>query len=313
MATTLHIDSFTDINVQERTTLEAPAAAGDSSIEVTSSQGYTAGQTIYVGTPGREGCERAVVDVVTDETHIATVDPLGLAHSRFEPVVGVLGDRVRIYRALNINGEVPDDGSFSVYATRSIDPDQPTTYYTDSSGNSTYWYKLTYFNETTLNETPLSAASAVRGDDYGHYASLTEIRRAAGFEHAYNLQDSLVDQKRRQAEAEVNDTLSSAYVVPFTTKVPERVRTLTIELAAGLLESAAYPTIGRTEDDHPKVKSARRQLAELAEQEGSLTDVQGIVDTSGPTISSYPGDGERRSERVHGGSEERLFNIGDIY
>jgi hypothetical protein len=47
----------------------------------------------------------------------------------------------------------------------------------------------TYCNATSNVETDIQDSVPVRGDDFGHYASLTEIRSEAGFDNAYNLSD----------------------------------------------------------------------------------------------------------------------------
>jgi len=60
MATTLAIPSFADINLLERSTLSKGVAVNATVLPVESAQGHLIDQTIFVGTPGREGCEMAV-------------------------------------------------------------------------------------------------------------------------------------------------------------------------------------------------------------------------------------------------------------
>ncbi|MGB3684955.1 MAG: phage protein Gp36 family protein [Ornithinimicrobium sp.] len=207
-----------------------------------------------------------------------------------------------------MDGSVPGDGSFSVLATRSLDPDQETTYYTDSSGGSAYWYKHTYFNETTLEETSLAAANAVRGDDYSHYASLTDIRREAGFLEAHNLSDVTVDQQRRAAEAEINAKLGGTYATPFS-PIPEMVRTLTIQLAAGLLLIQAYgqdSTRGKE-----LLKQVRGELMRLQDGDLDLPSSE-AASIRGDDVASWPNDSTATAP-VEDGGGERLFRIGDVY
>lgn len=64
-------------------------------------------------------------------------------------------------------------------------------------------------------ETTITLSGPIRGDDFGHYASITEIRNGAGFGNAVNLADSTIDQQRRAAESEINAALAPVYKTPF--------------------------------------------------------------------------------------------------
>jgi len=291
MPTTLAIESFSDNNIRERSVLAVGAAEGDQNLTMASTEGFANGDIIYVGQLSREGCEKAVIQSVASETTVTLVGPLGLPHGRYEAVSSVVGDQIHVYRAVNVDGSVPADGAFSVLATREIDPDQLSTYYTDSSGNSNYWYRYTYYNETSLAETDLDDSDARRGDDFGHYASLTEIRKEAGFDNALNLSDTVIDQQRRAAESEINTALASKYTTPFS-PVPEIIHTLTIQLAAGLLLQNAYRGTDRGKD---KLKAARDLIMALQNGDQTITDENGTAITSGEGISSFPGEDQPRA------------------
>ncbi|KSZ59665.1 hypothetical protein Z045_05700 [Rhodococcus pyridinivorans KG-16] len=291
MSTTLNVESFSEINIRERSTLAEGAEAGSTVLTLSSTEGYVVGDILYLGNLSREGCEKTVIASVDDATTVTLTNPTTLPHARFEPVTSVLGDLIRIYRAVNVDGGVPSTEMFAVLATRSIDPDQLSTYFTDSQGSSNYWYRFTYFNATTMDETSLNDSIPVRGDDFGHYASLTEIRREAGFENATNLSDVVVDQKRRAAESEVNTALSSAYTTPFD-PVPEIIRTLTIQLAAGYLLQYAYGE--RSAAASVKLKDARTQMEALQNRDQTITDDTGNS-IAGDGISYWPGENEPRA------------------
>lgn len=286
MSTTLRIDSFHDLNILERTELSLDYVAAATELNVKSSAGYEVGQTIYVGQLSSEGVEKAVIEAVADETTIDLTEALKLPHTRYEPVTAVLGDSIHIYRAPNVDGTVPADDQFTVLTTRTIDPDQLSTYYRDSTGSSAFWYRYTYFNPVTQEETPLTAFDAFRGDDFAHYASLSEIRNEAGFKHATNLADSDIDQQRRAAESEINASLSGAYTVPFSL-VPSIVKTLTIQLAAALLLANAY---GDTSSTRQKLKDARAAIDAYKLGTAVLTDDAGTALSTSETVSGHPGD-----------------------
>lgn len=286
MATTLNIESFNETNLRARTTLSAGLGVGATVITVVDAHDFSDGDTIYVGNLGRDGCEKAVIASITGETTINLSSPLTLAHAIFEPVTSVLGDLIHVYRAANIDGTVPSDESFTVLATRSIDAEKLATYYTDSSGSSDFWYRSTYYNATSLDETDLGDSVPVRGDDFGHYASLNEIRVEAKFENAVNLKDSAVDQQRRAAESEINTSLAGTFKTPFS-PVPDQIHTLTIQLAAGLLMDYAYN--GASAAATNKIKAARASITMLQSQASTINDASGnSLSTS--TITSYPDD-----------------------
>jgi len=286
MATVIRVPSFSENNLRERSSLLDLVSAGALSLHLESSEGYVAGDSIYVGIPGREGCEKAVIDAVVDAQHISLVAALTLGHSAYAPVVSVLGDLIHIYRALDVDGTVPADGSFSVYATRSIDPDQVMTYYTDSSGTSGYWYRWTYFNQVTSIETDLQDSTPVRGDDFGHYATLPEIRSEAGFANAVRLSDVDVDRQRRMAESEINSALSTYYTVPFK-PVPGVINGLTIQLAAAMLQVFAY---GNTSPYSTRLKDARTALQTYADASTPITDDNGQNLTTNEGVAYDFGD-----------------------
>lgn len=298
MSTTLILESFSDINIRERSLLTSGASVGDTALLLESAEGFNDGDVVYIGQLSREGCEKAVIASVDSGTSVTLTAGLELAHARFEAVSSVVGNRIRIYRADNVDGSVPPIASFTVLVDREIDPDQQTTYYNDPVGTSDHWYRYTYYNPTTQDETPIEESSATRGDDFRHYASLSEIRKEAGFSNAINLSDIVIDQQRRAAESEINTALSSRYLTPFN-PVPEIIHTLTIQLAAGLLLQNAYRGTDRGKD---KLKAARDLIHALQVGDQTITDDTGNAITNGEGIASWPGE-----------DAPRAFHMGDKF
>jgi phage gp36-like protein len=297
MATTIQVDSFPPSIIRERTQLSGAAVLGDTTLNVMDSAGFAADDIIYVGILGRETCEKAVVASVDSETTITLSSPLGLAHEASEPVTKVMGSQIKIYRAPNVDGTVPAAEQFTVLATREIDADNTSTYYRDSSGSSAYWYCFTNFNETTLEETDRS--TPIRGDDFGHYASITEIKSEAGFANNLNLMDSTVDQQRRAAESEINASLSGSYTVPFD-PIPDIIHTLTIQLGAALLRLQAY---GETADTKQRLADVRAKIQLYSDGDLTLIGEDGSSLGDSDLVSGYP-DSD---------CPPRMFSVGDIF
>lgn len=286
MSTTLTIESFNEVNIRERTLLTAVANPLDITLIVASTQDYAAGDIIYIGNLSREGCEKAVIASVDDAATLTLDQELTLPHARFDAVTSVLGDLIHVYRAANIDGSVPDVSQFTVLATRTIDCDQLSTYYTDSAGSSNFWYGYTYFNASTSDETQLDPESLRRGDDFGHYASLAEIRKDAGLDNALNLSDVVIDQQRRAAESRINTALGNRYSTPFN-PVPDIIATITIKVAAGYLLNAEYPgsKLGDT-----RIAEAEKLMTALQNGDQTIVDENGNATTTGEGIASWPDD-----------------------
>ena len=284
MSTTLRFDSFQDINIVERGVLSSAAEAGAESIQLLSTDGFEVGQSIYVGPLMLEGVERAVVAEVVDQSELRLTSALKMAHAGSHAVTAVLGDRIKIYRTLDIDGSRPAPESFSVLTTRSIDPDQPSTYYRDADGGPAYWYAYSYFNPDTQEETARS--EPFRGDDVPHYVSLPPIRKHAGFQSAVNLGDSYVEEARRKAESKINTALANRYTVPFN-PVPEIIRTFTIQLAAAYLKAEAGYS------DPKALQALENQLRDMSNGEGLIVDEGGNAIGASDDVSGYFGDEPR--------------------
>lgn len=314
MSTTIQAESFAANNlVGERGSLSAaydPTDVGtNDTLHLVSTAGYVVGDRIYVGILSRDGCEKGVISAVASDTALTLEDPLGLPHAQSEPVTGVLGELIHIYRAANVNGTPPDPSMASVLATRPINPEQTSTYYTDSSGSASWWYWVTYYNPATNAETAITDSTPVRGDDFGHYTSISAIRTEARLEGAYNLKDSTIDQQRRAAEAEVNLALANTYTTPFTKPIPPAVQTITLQLAAALLLSTIYN--GSNPRFEQQLKEVRARLGMMA-QARSITDDSGTAVPTGVTISSWP-NATTEDAPVEEGGSHRAFRMGDRF
>lgn len=128
MASTLIIESFAPQNIRERSQLLEAANSGDTVLKVVSAAGYGTGDILYVGSLGMERCERAVVASVESSVQLTVAGPLQHSHIAYANITSVLGDTIRIYRALSSNGSVPPDSDFVPLSTRSIDSDSQSTY-----------------------------------------------------------------------------------------------------------------------------------------------------------------------------------------
>ena len=233
MAELLRLDNFGPLNVVETTQLDADADAGQAVVTVKNSQGFATGDFFRIG----DGEQAEIKKVLSISGNNITADTnFSFKHLKYEKLIKLFGDQIRIFRASNIDGSIPADESFTELATISIEADQLFTDYLDATGGSDFWYKFVYRNSDNLNTTDLADSIAVRGGDFGHYVSVSEIRNEAGFTNNPDITDQMIADRREDAESEVKGALSVAgYNLPLTNPIPAVIKNATKLLAAGYL------------------------------------------------------------------------------
>lgn len=330
MSANITIENFPAANLRERSNLNADVAVGATGLTLKNNQGLANGDSLLVGLPGAEGSEIAAVSAVNSDQVGVTVGALKLKHLQNEPVAKLFGTQAKIYRAPNTTGVEPDDSTFTLLATITLEPDQPSTLYTDNTGGDSYWYKYTYYNPTGSLESDRTQSPAARGDGdaSGNYTTLDAIRNEAGFKNAPYITDAMVDAKRQAAQAEINSALSGYYKVPFKQPVNAYVADITTRLAAGLLLLQQYGAYDNGAKDmaQKKVDAARADYKDLQAGSKTLNDTNGnpinVGNSSGagglgfsawpnettPTVQTINSDGT-----VEAGSGDFSFHVNDRY
>ena len=323
MPQTITVDNFSDLNVKETLELSADIAAAVTTLPLKYSTGLVTNDYLYIGQLAGENSEVVIADTITSATSI-TIDAPGTvkAHSKFDPISQLFGNQIRIYRAANVDGNVPADGSFSLLATVTIDFDQTNSTYTDASGDSTYWYKFTYYNQATTAETSLGDSGAVRGGNYGNYASIESIRAEAGLQNNRYVSDGKIDQKRQSAQAYINSELTGVYTLPFTEPINPLIQEITQLLAAGYLLTDNYGPLGtlNTNEGQQKIdrvtnKDKTGLLDKLADGRLQLTDESGTSTAIPGTAGGFGGwpDGTTDTAASTSGGAERAFRMSDRF
>lgn len=290
MAQTLELENYSQLNILNVVSLDADYPAGASSLVLKSTLDLAANDYLVLGLLGQMGNELVQVQSVTNATTIALVSPTTLDHRRYEQITKLFGNQIKVYRAPNVSGYLPADVAFTSLATVSIDVPRAVTAYTDPVGDSTYWYKKTYYNSQNLAETSLADSTAQRGGGYGHYASIAEIRGEAGFNNNPNISNTLIDSRRIDAENEVETTLYGVYALPFATPVPAQVRMVVRLLAAGLLLDTEYGPMasGAKKRAEDKLAEGRAALMEIKTRGVILLDAAKNSLLIQTTVTSWP-------------------------
>lgn len=321
MSATIKIDNFSGLNIRRTTALDLAITAPTNSYQVQNSGNFANGDIIAMGVLGTENCEKITVNSVPDTTHIASSANAAFNHARFDPIVSLFGDKIKVFSAVNVNGSPPADGSFAEISGSpfTIAFDEPASTITDAAGDQNTWYKFTYYNSVSTQQTNMADVPAVRGGGYQQYCSIADIRRVAGYKNNVNITDSMIDLKRRAAQAEINSSLIGRYTVPFAAPINPKIAELTKELAAGflLLDDFGPFTANTTKDGQARVDEVRAYLLALKNGDKYLTDDAGNdISTSGSSnnISSWPNETTRTLAEfddngipIHGG--DTMFNI----
>lgn len=174
----------------ERTILTDPVASSATSLNVKNSQGYDATNYVVVNEIGTETAELRQIGAITNDTAF-TVDALDFSHSEGEPVIYSQYNQVRIYRATS------KTGTYSLLATSAIDVDNSNmvTVYDDTTGTSTHWYKIDYYNSTTTASSSLSDPIPATGveSDTVRYITDQILKEARDTEEAVTDREEILD------------------------------------------------------------------------------------------------------------------------
>lgn len=313
MPEVLRPTNFDSINILEQTELSADVAAGQKVANVLNAQGFTDDDFYVIGKLAGELSELAQLDSKSGNA-LTAVANYGQAHKKGDAVVKLFANKIRIYRAANVDGSVPDDDDFSVIATIDIEVDQNYTEYTDTSGGSGYWYKKTFYNSASTSETEISEAVAVRGGNYGYYATWEEVRGEAGLDTNKWIPASVYQDKLKKAQSEVNSSLRiGGYTLPLAT-IPEMVIHAVVLLAAGYVLTRDYgpENAGTSKDGERKIKQAKEILKRIEDGSESLTDDntgEELATNTPGRVAGYPDN----TAAYNTPSEERFFRTTDKF
>lgn len=277
---TISLPNFLDPNIQEVLELSADAAPSQAVANVINPNNVNDADYLVLN-PGEENGELRKINTsgVTGNA-ITFTSNLSLQHRNHERILKLTGNKIRVYRAPNVDGTPPSASAFSLLGTVTIDPDQPFSYYVDNAGGAGFWYLFTYFNDVSSFETDLGLAEPIRGGGYGHYVTLGDLRAEAGLNETRRLDDTQVAQRRVEAESEVKGALAAAgYIMPLQTAngayfTPAVVIGTVRVLGAGLIVSQNFGVTkpGSAKDGKAKCDSARATLDRITGDKIVLLD-----------------------------------------
>jgi phage gp36-like protein len=298
MANTILADNLTSRNLKERTYLAADVAAGATTLTVDNATQFVSGDFIYLAPFGDQACEKVTVSITpTGASTLTLTSAIKFAHRRGEEVTSVYGDQIQFMYALNVDGTAPAASDFQVLATVNLDTNEPVTVYTDTNAlaeldPSSRWYAYVYKNSVSAGTTDVNEIIPARGDDYGHYCTIEDIRTETGLARNKNIPDTVFDDVRNDVESEINATLVTSYSLPLSSPVPYLVRRIAKLLAAGYILTNQYGVFSQgttsAKEGEAKLKKGQDLLAKIDDHEYTLVDSTGTSLINQSQISGWP-------------------------
>jgi hypothetical protein len=146
------------IEKNEKTYLSADAVAGDTTLTIQNTEGITALDYFVIGKMGTEQTELVQIATVTGNNTITT-GALKFNHSIDTPLSFIRYNKYQVHRASSKTGTYTQLGT-----NQDIEVDQEFSEYEDTSGASTNWYKIRFYNTQTNSYSDYS--DVIQGTGY---------------------------------------------------------------------------------------------------------------------------------------------------
>jgi hypothetical protein len=153
----------TDFLTKEKTFLAADTLKQATSLPVDNLTGFANTDPVAVGALFSEGCEGSAI-TSTPANGALPVAALVLTHPRGTPVTSLVYNKFKLYRSATQDGTYADVTSGGA----GFDYDQQEFYYRDAATGvaASNWYKVTWYNSVTQDETPIANSPAFQANAY---------------------------------------------------------------------------------------------------------------------------------------------------
>ncbi len=286
----------------ERSTLAADASAGSNvSLTLENNDGFAEDAYIVIGHEGSELAELEQINQAVSGSTAVRVATLKFNHQAGEPVTLYRYNQRKFYGSTTVNGsysELTSDGS-----PKAIQPDDPQGTVIEYTGTTYTYFKATYYNAETDEETDLANAAVTQGDDIGRYATLWNIRKHAGLAGNPRYSDLRLETKRKQAENEIDSAIISKYTLPLA-EVPPLISQICELLAAGYID---YEEFGKDGEGVKWLGEARALLKAI--QKGS----QVLIGADGTELARQSKTGVLNGYPNDENTDEAVFSMDDRY
>ena len=286
-----------------RTRLAAQALKGSNvTLTLENNDGTEEDTFIVIGNEGSERVEIQQINNAVTAGQNVRVATLVFDHEPGEPVTVYNFDKRKFYGCTTKTGsfvELTTDGS--PLPIRVSDPQGTLLEYTGVEGYQ--YFKATYFNSTSNAETSLADSEPTLADESVRYCSIYGIRKMAGFTDNPFLSDGRIEDKRRQAENEIDSAIFESYTLPLA-EIPPLITYVAECLAAGYIhyeefgsESAGVKKLGEARGILKAIQKGTQKLIGADKTELASGTTSGSSNLSGYPDASAPGPSFTRTMR----------------
>ena len=142
----------------QKTRLSADVAAAATSCTVENNAGFDTNDYVVFGTPSEELTEVVLLTSTTGNTTLGHTTGPVFAHSARTGLSKIKYNQAKVYSSTT------EDGTYSLVDTVDLTLDHVNTVYDDTSGTSSTWYKIKYYDEK--GDALSSYSPAVEGTGY---------------------------------------------------------------------------------------------------------------------------------------------------
>jgi len=157
-----------DYSGQITTELNSSVNKGNTGLVLISTEGLTADDYIVIE-PKTYKAEIVKISSVTDSTTLV-ISTTNFAHSKGSKIFRIPYNQIRFYESATA------DGTYSLIADSTIDMNYTQNTTNFSGGTADYYYKRTFYNETTTDESAIDDAEYWQTDDESLYVTADEMR-----------------------------------------------------------------------------------------------------------------------------------------
>lgn len=275
-----------DFIKRDRTSLTADVTAGAGIvIPVANSNGFAVNDYIVVGPEGSEQAELTIITAVATGQITAT---LLQAHGALEPIVKYRYNKRKFYGALTATGSYSElTGDGSPVTIKVGDPQGTLLEYTAGDGYA--YFKATYYNSTTLEESNIADAEAVQADESLRYCSLYAIAHQAGLTNNPYITDGMLETYRKRAENEVRSIIMTRYILPLP-EVPAIIENATTLLAAGYMDYKEFGSEGEGVKWLGEARGILNSIKNGTQRLIGADETELPYHTTSSQVQSYPND-----------------------
>jgi len=165
-----------DYTGEQSTKLTEATPAGSTMLKVVSADGFAVADYLVID-PGNDNAEILKVSAVTASLKLTT-DAAAFPHPRDSELYRLPYNQMRFYECATATGTYVEIAS----STAEMKYDDNYTEYDDTTGNTDYYFKRTFYNATTAVESDIELSNYWQSDDEKLYITPEELRTFLGFD-----------------------------------------------------------------------------------------------------------------------------------